>query len=103
MDDGLILNFRFAVSFLQWGVLNSTVDTRFQNVSGLSAEVTTTSVEEGGLNLYSHKLPQRVSYGNLTLTRGKFGSYRPDSTGSLPSLHSSNGLRYSSRSFWPRR
>ena len=71
MDQPLMLNFRFAVSFLTWGAMRSTVDTRFQKVSGLSADVGTTTVEEGGQNLYIQTLPQRVKYGNLVLERGR--------------------------------
>lgn len=46
------------------------LDIRFQKVSGLSAEVSTRTVTEGGQNAYTHRLPQRVSYGNLVLERG---------------------------------
>jgi len=69
MDD-LILGFRFAVVFLAGGVVPNPLDIRFQKVSGLSGEVTTEPLKEGGQNLYSHRLPQRVSYGNLVLERG---------------------------------
>ena len=64
------LGFRFGVFFLTGGANPNPIDIRFQKVSGLSAEVTTTSVTEGGQNLYTHKLPERVGYGNLTLERG---------------------------------
>lgn len=71
MDAPLILNFRFSVSFLSWGVLGTSIDARFQSVSGLGADVGQNPVAEGGQNLYSHRLPTRVSYQNLVLKRGK--------------------------------
>lgn len=66
----MALGFRFGVFFFAGGLIPNPLDIRFQRVSGLSAEVTTTTVDEGGQNLYSHKLPQKISYGNLTLERG---------------------------------
>jgi phage tail-like protein len=45
-------------------------DNRFQEVSGLTAEVTTEELREGGLNEYAHRLPTGVKYGNLILKRG---------------------------------
>ncbi len=65
----LALGFRFGVFFFVEGVPNP-VDIRFQKVSGLSAEVSTTTVVEGGENLYAHRFPERVGYGNLVLERG---------------------------------
>ncbi len=65
-----IVGFRFAVLFLVGGAVPNPLDLRFQKVSGLSAEVTTKPVVEGGQNLYTQKLPERVSYGNLILERG---------------------------------
>src|SRR5579863_2646027 len=66
----LILGFRFGVFFFGGGVVPNPLDIRFAKVSGLSAEVKTTTVKEGGQNLYSHKLPERIEYGNLVLERG---------------------------------
>ena len=66
----LPLRFRFGVSFLVGGLVPNTIDTRFQKVQGIAAEVTTTTIEEGGQNLFTHRVPQRVSYGNLVLERG---------------------------------
>jgi phage tail-like protein len=71
IDQPLLLNFRFAVSFLGWGVEGAMVDTRFQSVSGLGASVTTSTVAEGGQNLYTQSLPDKVGYSHLTLTRGR--------------------------------
>lgn len=45
-------------------------DNRFQEVSGLTAEITTEEFKEGGLNEYVHKLPTGAKYGNLSLKRG---------------------------------
>jgi phage tail-like protein len=45
-------------------------DMRFQNVSGLSAEIDTETVAEGGENRFSHRLPKPVKYSNLILKRG---------------------------------
>jgi phage tail-like protein len=66
----LILGFRFGVFFFAGGVLPNPLDIRFAKVSGLSAEVKTTTVIEGGENLSTHRLPERVDYGNLVLERG---------------------------------
>lgn len=66
----MYLGFRFGVFFFAGGVIPNPLDIRFQKVSGLSAEITTTTVNEGGQNLYSHRLPSKVSYGNLVLQRG---------------------------------
>ena len=45
-------------------------DTRFQEASGLSAEVTVEEVREGGVNDSVHRLPTGTKYGNLVLKRG---------------------------------
>ena len=70
MQSDLVLGYRFSVLFLAGGVLPNPLDIRFQKVSGLSATVETTSLREGGQNLYTHKLPERVSYESLVLERG---------------------------------
>jgi len=70
LHDDIILGFRFGVLFLAGGAVPNPLDIRFQKVSGLSAEVSTTTLEEGGQNLYTHRMPQRISYGNLVLERG---------------------------------
>jgi phage tail-like protein len=43
---------------------------RFMEVSGLEVEVGVESIDEGGENGYSHKLPGRMSWPNLVLKRG---------------------------------
>ena len=70
MELSKILGFRFGVFFFAGGVVPNPLDIRFQRVSGLSAEVTTTTVTEGGQNLYTHRLPERINYQNLVLERG---------------------------------
>lgn len=45
-------------------------DTCFQEVSGLSVEVETEPVKESGENRFTHILPVRTKYGNVTLKRG---------------------------------
>jgi len=42
----------------------------FRECSGLSIETETFEYAEGGLNTYTHKLPVRVKYQNITLKRG---------------------------------
>ena len=44
----------------------------FQEVGGLTVEITTEEYREGGLNHYSHRLPTGVKFGNLVLKRGMF-------------------------------
>jgi phage tail-like protein len=65
-----IIGLRFAVWFFAGGVIPNPIDIRFQRVSGLSAEVDTESVNEGGQNLYTQRLPRGVKYNNLVLERG---------------------------------
>lgn len=43
---------------------------RFMEVSGLEVEIGVESIDEGGENSYSHKLPGRMSWPNLVLKRG---------------------------------
>lgn len=45
-------------------------DARFQEVSGLSHELSLEELAEGGENRFVHKLPGRARYGNLVLRRG---------------------------------
>jgi phage tail-like protein len=64
------LGFRFGVLFFAGGVIPNPLDTLFQKVSGLSSSVETITVEEGGQNLYTQRLPKKIQYENLTLERG---------------------------------
>lgn len=45
-------------------------DQRFQEVSGLSRELNTEELKEGGENRFSYHLPNKVTYPNLVLKRG---------------------------------
>jgi len=65
-----IIGMRFGVLFLAGGVIPNPLDIRFQKVSGLSAQVETEPVSEGGQNLYTQQLPKGVKYNNLVLERG---------------------------------
>jgi phage tail-like protein len=45
-------------------------DVAFQDASGLSVEMQTEDVVEGGLNRYRHRLPTAAKFGDLVLKRG---------------------------------
>jgi phage tail-like protein len=62
------VGFHFRVEFSVDGAGES--DTRFQEVSGLTAELAMEEVTEGGENRFSHRLPGRAKYANLVLKRG---------------------------------
>jgi phage tail-like protein len=62
------VGFHFRVDFL--GISDQEIDSRFQEVSGLTAELGVEEVQEGGENRFSHRLPSRAQYGNLVLRRG---------------------------------
>jgi phage tail-like protein len=42
----------------------------FQSVDGLDVTIKDFPFEEGGVNTFTHHLPDRISYGDLTLKRG---------------------------------
>jgi phage tail-like protein len=62
------VGFYFKVTFN--GVGDADVDIRFSEVSGLSHEIGTEDVSEGGENRFSYRLPTKGKYGNLVLKRG---------------------------------
>jgi phage tail-like protein len=64
------VGFYFMVTFFISGVIPNALDTRFQKVSGISSEIETTDIREGGENIYRHRLPNNVTYNNLVLERG---------------------------------
>lgn len=64
------LAFRYSVFFFVGGVVPNSLDIRFSKVSGLSSHIETHSLNEGGQNLYTHRLPKRIQYDNLVLERG---------------------------------
>lgn len=61
------VGFHFRVNF--FGIGNDT-DMQFQEVAGLTAEVTSEELVVGGENKFTYKLPTRAKYGNLVLKRG---------------------------------
>ena len=62
------VGFHFKVEVL--GLQPTDLDTRFCEVSGLSVEVGTEEVIEGGENRYVQKYPTRARYPELVLKRG---------------------------------
>ncbi len=75
------LSFRFSVTFfIHPVVFGKTLpvpipdilpwDMSFQKVSGLGSKISTHKLNEGGENLFVHRLPDRVEYENLILERG---------------------------------
>lgn len=59
--------FYFKVVF---GEAENQGDTSFQDVSGISSEIQTEEVIEGGENRFVHHLPKGVKHANLELKRG---------------------------------
>lgn len=64
------VGFHFRVSFNLPGLTGSDSDSRFQEVSGIEAELLVQDLIEGGENRFTHHLPLRAKYKNLTLKRG---------------------------------
>jgi phage tail-like protein len=62
--------FYFKVEFIGVSGANSDTEQRFQEVSGLSVEVETEELREGGENRFVYKFPKRAKYPNLVLKRG---------------------------------
>ncbi|MEO6174514.1 MAG: phage tail protein [Flavobacterium circumlabens] len=62
------VGFHFLVEFE--GLGSQTKDHQFQSVSGLSVDIETEEIAEGGENRFKHKLPVKTKYPNLTLKRG---------------------------------
>jgi phage tail-like protein len=62
------VGFHFKVTFT--GIGDENIDSRFQNVSGLSMEMETESKKEGGENRFEHALPVRAKFPVLVLKRG---------------------------------
>jgi phage tail-like protein len=59
--------FHFKVSF---GASSDEQDNRFQEVAGLSTEVSLEEYREGGNNNHAHRLPTGAKFANLVLKRG---------------------------------
>jgi phage tail-like protein len=62
------VGFHFSVEFQDLGA--DSMDLRFQSVAGLSVEVQTEAIKEGGEHRFEHVLPMRSKYNNLVLKRG---------------------------------
>jgi len=62
------VGFHFLVEFE--GLGSQAKDHQFQSVSGLSVDIETEEIAEGGENRFKHKLPVKTKYPNLTLKRG---------------------------------
>ena len=62
--------FYFRVEFVGIDGMEDDKEQRFQEVSGLSFEVETEELKEGGENRFVYKLPKRTKYPNLVLKRG---------------------------------
>ena len=64
----LVPAFHFKVTFE--GIGASDIDTRFSEVSGLSATLNTKELTEAGQNTITYRLPERSVFSNLVLKRG---------------------------------
>ncbi|MTB52942.1 phage tail protein [Lewinella sp. W8] len=65
------VGFFYSVQILGEGAPPSPpMDGAFQEVSGISVNMETESIKEGGQNRFAHKVPGRTSYGDLVLKRG---------------------------------
>lgn len=62
--------FHFKVEFVGVDGMDSDTEQRFQEVSGLSFDIETEDLVEGGENRFVYKLPKRAKYPNLVLKRG---------------------------------
>ena len=60
--------FHFMVEFS--GISAKKNDHQFQSVTGLTVDLDTEEVAEGGENRFKHKIPVRTKYPNLVLKRG---------------------------------
>jgi len=85
-------SYRFLVTFLDLGIIPNPLDIGFKTVSGLSSQVETEEIREGGENLFMQRLPKRITYSNLVLTRGMV-------IGSL--LNRNLNLQFSTMTFIP--
>ena len=63
-------SFHFKGEFTGVDGMGADTEQRFQEVTGLSFEIETEELREGGENRFSYKLPKRARYPNLVLKRG---------------------------------
>ncbi len=66
------VSFHFNVNF----GTDTTRDITFQEVGGLTAEMTTEELAVGGENRFTYRLPVKAKYGNLILKRGMINDSR---------------------------
>ena len=64
------VSFFFEVIFQDQGLDKEPVETSFQSVTGLSVDMQTETLKEGGENRFEHILPIRTKYSPLVLKRG---------------------------------
>jgi phage tail-like protein len=67
------VNFHFKVEFVDGDDLKSgkvLAEVSFTEVGGLSMELGVEELSEGGENRYTHRLPTKTKFGNLSLKRG---------------------------------
>ncbi len=64
------VGFFFEVIFQGETLDKDVVETRFQSITGLTAELQTDSLQEGGENRFELVLPKQVKYSPLVLKRG---------------------------------
>lgn len=62
------IGFHFSVEFPN--ISADSKDQLFQTVSGLTVDIDTEEIAEGGENRFKHKVPVRTKYPNLELKRG---------------------------------
>ncbi len=62
------IGFHFRVEFPDISTDNK--DQQFQSVTGLTVDIETEEIAEGGENRFKHKVPVRTNYPNLVLKRG---------------------------------
>jgi len=63
------VGFRFEVKFDD-GKFGTAADASFAEVTGISAQINTEEITEGGENRFKHRLPLPLSYPPLVLKRG---------------------------------
>ncbi|NJR63076.1 MAG: phage tail protein [Cyanobacteria bacterium CRU_2_1] len=64
------VSFFFEVVFQGENLDKEVVETRFQSITGLSVDMQTEAIKEGGQNRFEHILPVRTKYDPLVLKRG---------------------------------
>lgn len=78
----------------------SSMDTSFQDVSGISLEIGVEEVEEGGENRFLHRLPKAVKHGNLVLKRGIAPSDSPLATWCMDTLEADMSSTITTSQVW---